>query len=738
MPAAKPKAKGVREPAVITRRPVTFYDPLVLSANQWRGLVGGAPVVRACIQTMIMQITGLEYRVESEDEKAIEYYTELLETADDGGGFQDLVARVIEDTLTIPFGGAIELGRYGDGVVAWAAHLDSGLMKPTYDDRYPYAQLSPYTGALNPVLFREWEVVRIKWQPQVDTRSYGWTKTPCMDCLPAIQGLLRSDRFWQAMTTDSPPLGILDMLGVSEDDARTWLEGWKTMMAGIDPYKIPIMAGDGREAEAGHIEFISFARSATDVSLEALVKRYAELVTANFGMFTADLGLFGQEMRLAGATKMMDLSKRQGLAHLLRRLAHRINADILPDGVWFFWNDVDVEDTVRKESAKKLASDRLKALVDSGTITPSQSFDQAVAEGLLTIEEPQFAGGNGHEPPDKGGGGKPKSDDAADTKGKELGDDRSLPPKGEALLRQGSAEIPPRAFPTSSKAARDFGKVVGPAMMGVAQSFTRARISKLVDVGIEAGLAAEGRTIEERASPAEQAIEALLRGSDWWKAPDIVEKTQEALRLAYEEGLIESSGELASAFGTAGISPSVGITSAKLTARPVLEQLRNQAMLLQGRIDEGTLHFAKQEIMKGVRQGIGTPEISRRILKDRVRRGVLETFRGRALSIVNTEVNKAATSATIAQQEYVGLTRRVWHIISVDLACEICIRNSERGPVEKGDTFESVFGPVEGPPAHPRVCHCWIDIDREELREKAGLHKKDGTEPEYWDGGTEA
>jgi len=34
-------------------------------------------------------------------------------------------------------------------------------------------------------------------------------------------------------------------------------------------------------------------------------------------------------------------------------------------------------------------------------------------------------------------------------------------------------------------------------------------------------------------------------------------------------------------------------------------------------------------------------------------------------------------------------------------------------------------------------CHCWIDIDVNELRELAGTHKKEGTEPEFWDGSAE-
>ncbi|OGS01145.1 MAG: hypothetical protein A2V88_08675 [Elusimicrobia bacterium RBG_16_66_12] len=725
---AAPKAKGLREPAFLVRQPTIFWDSISLNAEQWRRLVGQAPVVRSCIQTLVMQITGLNWSIDSEDERLAQYFTDLLNGAEDGAGFEDLVARVVEDTLTMPFGGAWEIGSYSDGTVAWLAHLDAALMKPTYRQDFPYAQIDPWVGALNMVLFRPDEVSRIKWQPQTSIRLYGWTKTPCMDCLPAIQGLLRSDRFWQTMMTDSPPAGVLDIPGFEETEARDWLEGWKTQLAGIDSLKVPVLYGSTRDKQA---TFISFAQSATETQLPELVRRYAELVTAAFGMNIGDLGLFGQELRLAGATKLIELSKRQGLAHLLRRIKQRLNSDVLPDACEFKWEDVELEDTIRRESARKLGAERLAILADPmvGIITADEARRQAVEDGLLTIELDESAPGSA--------GTAPTGDKAVTSEGKPKGERERHRPFGPApRLRGTEAELPPpRAFPTTSKAAREMGRLVGPWLAGIAAKATRARLGTLLDAGLAAAKAAGGMTgatatVRARTpSPAEQAIEALLRNDEWWRAPDIADRVAAALDLAYREGLLEAAGDIQRDLAKAGLvkGAAVGVSVTEITDPAVLKALTERAYGIIRHVDIGTDFFIRREIMTGVQKGLGPRPIARNLLLDEVRRGVVETFRGRALSIVNTEVNWAATQATLKQQASVRLTKRVWR--TLPSACDLCKRNAKRGPIGPTEHFESVFGPCDGPPSHPVVCRCWVTFDREELHAVAA-----GGQPQYYTG----
>jgi len=722
---AEPKPKGVREPAFIVRQPALFLDPMGLTAAAWRRVVAAAPVVRSCIQTLVMQITGLEWTIESEDDGLVDYFTKVLNGADNGTGFDTMIARVVEDCLTVPFGGAWENGAYRDGTIAWVAHLDAGLMQPTNDSNYPFAQVTPWSGPLDVALFAPNDVSRVMWQPQTDVRMYGWTRTPVMDCLPAIQGLLRSDRFWQTLLTDSPPPGVLDVIGWTEEEARDWLEGWKTMMAGVDALKVPILYGREKGEAA---QFISFGSTATEAQLPELVKRYCEIVCAAFGMNVGDLGLYGQELRLAGATKIIELSKRQGLAHVLRRIKQRFDNDVLPDKVNFKWEDVELEDKLRRETAKKMAAERLSTLTMAFIIDPQVALDQAVAEGLITVDA-------GSAPAPPAAPEPPTGDETVTTSGDQKGDQGQQGrhrPFGDALLRQGQQSEPARARPITSPSAQSLGKIVGPWIAKIAGTITRARIETLLAAGLaaaeKAGGIGEGATAHRalEPSPAEKAIEDLLSHESWWRAPNIAERIAATLQLAYAEGLVDQAHAIEKALVNAGkISrPRVVPAVTKITDPMALRQLEGRALGLIKDVDKGTDLFIRREIMTGVKAGLHSPEIARKMLVDDVRRGIIETFRGRALSITNTEINWAQTQGAIIQNQSVGLTRRVWKALPD--ACDVCDDNAGMGPIGPNESFENVWGECDGPPGHPN-CLCWITFDLDQLAAVAGA-------PDYFTG----
>jgi hypothetical protein len=48
-------------------------------------------------------------------------------------------------------------------------------------------------------------------------------------------------------------------------------------------------------------------------------------------------------------------------------------------------------------------------------------------------------------------------------------------------------------------------------------------------------------------------------------------------------------------------------------------------------------------------------------------------------------------------------------------ACELCEDNADRGWIDQDDVFESVFGDVDEPPAHP---HCGCGVEYGEKRKR--------------------
>src|SRR3990167_8923229 len=457
-----PTATAIREPPALLRQPVTFLTSGERGTGQhWRQLVGRAPVVRSCVQTLVMQITGLDWYISGEDKDEVAYFTKVLESVDEGEGWETMISRVVNDQLVLPFGGAVEIGAFPDGVVAWANHLDAATMVPTYDRSFPFAQVDPWGGLTRPVSFRPEQVGRVRWQAQTDLRSYGWTITPAADALPAIQGLLRADRFWQAFLLDTPPAGILDLMDMTEEEATGWYSSWKTLLAGPHPFKVPILYGGGSDRK-NPATWLPFIRDPSAVMPKELIKGYAEYVTACFGMTLGDLGLFGQEMRLAGAVKLMDSTKRQGLAKIRRGIKTMIDMDILPDGIEFVWAEVDLEDDLRRSQSNYNRVRSLKEMKDANIIDEHEARAVAVHEGLLPedIVDPDKVPGTEEDLGET-------TEEEVDVNDAELGSESE--PTGEGL--EGRAAAPPRAFPENSPWARKMATVaqrlLSPAKRGL-------------------------------------------------------------------------------------------------------------------------------------------------------------------------------------------------------------------------------------------------------------------------------
>lgn len=394
-PAASPPQRAVKvtgnapDPERLTPAPFIWRQqlaprsPFGISADQWRNIVGRAPVVSLCRRTLILQITATPWKLVGDDPKEVEYYTEVLENANEES-FDLLVERVVDDVLTVPFGGAVEPSFYRNDILANLYHVDGGTLFPTYDEQRPYIQVDPENSNRR-VYFNKDTLERLMWAPIPDIRNYGWSRTPCMEVFGAVQSLMRSDVFYDQFLSNTPEAGILDLMDMKKDAAESWVKSWQELMMGIDPMKVPVLYEHESEAK-----FLSFSRSPSEIALPEIVKRYAEFVISSFGMSIGDLGLFEHQNTLAGASRMMQTSKRQGLGSLMRKLLRLINL-CLPKEVRFQWDPLDDEDRLRKAQAQKARADVLKILAsppapgEQAIFPPVVIQRQVLQDGLIDV-----------------------------------------------------------------------------------------------------------------------------------------------------------------------------------------------------------------------------------------------------------------------------------------------------------------------------------------------------------------
>jgi len=365
-----------------------WQNPSWLSASQWREVVRHQELAIICRDTIIMNILNTPWRVSprelasgNEYEEEVKSYTELIRTTD--GGFHHHMDLVLQDALDTPFGGAAEVGRENDdpeGAALWLKHIDSATLYPTFNDDYPVVQKVP-SEPVDYVIFPKHAIARIGYTPRPEFLRKGWFMAPPEKVYLGLELLVRGDRYYANLLSDTPEAGILDLGDMEQASAETWLSSWKDLMNGIDPFKIPVLYEHTTPAQ-----YIAFGRPPTELMFDKTTLKYASFVAAGYGLSLPDIGLVveGTGASLAGQIRSERRSSRTGIG--VTRLYVKAYWDsILPSYLQFEFVDRDDEILVSKGRARLSNSMAMRNLTEAGIIEVKDAQEQLVADGLLTI-----------------------------------------------------------------------------------------------------------------------------------------------------------------------------------------------------------------------------------------------------------------------------------------------------------------------------------------------------------------
>lgn len=739
-------------PPFLVRQGLAPTNPFGITPTQWRSIVARAPVVSLCIRTLSMQVCAIPWKIVADNNNEVDFYTELIDNAN-AESFDLFVERVVEDMLSVPFGGAVEPVRTRDGDLAGLYHVDGGSLFPTYDQDHPYVQVDP-DNSLRRVYYTDEQLERVVWAPMADMRNYGWSKPPVMEVFGAVEALMRSDVFYSQFLANTPEAGILDLMDMKKADAEEWLKSWQQLMMGIDPLKIPVLYQHEHAAQ-----FIAFARTPSEISLPEIVKRYAEIVVAAFGMNISDLGLFEHTNTLAGTSRMQETSKRQGLGSIMRKLARTINRS-LPKGVKFEWDPVDETDRLKKAQSQKARADTLKILATPDPTTGQAIFSleairkQAISDGLMpafTMEdiallEKQLADEQAERDAKKAEALKAQQEamasqapaaPAAPAKQPDNGPDKS--PPGNPAGSQKRADIErvdtgETEYPENAPYAKQFSRTVEDALTRARKRVTRDVVEQIVSTVLPRYQAAT-----ERAGVLPPEIETLILtelANHELLALDLNQtEVLAAFARAYEEGLLTGANDVQRVLYAMGQADATTVSMAfNLTNGEALDALEVRALALVRNLEEGTRSYMMTAFRDAFTEhGPG----SARELTNAIHANLTSEEQGafgkkRLEGIVHHEMNFVHSAGRLEQYRAIGLTKKRWNAID-GIACDICAANEGDGAVPLDHSFRSVFGPTQHPPGHPKVCHCHLSIDPDEVQALA-----DGGTPEFWDGGDDS
>jgi hypothetical protein len=249
---------------------------------------------------------------------------------------------------------------------------------------YPVGQYVPEAGKT--VYFPYYAIDRTYMSPRREIKRKGWGMSPPEKIYLAIELINRGDIYYANLLLDTPSVGLLDLGDMAKDSAEKWVEAWRTMLTGIDPFKIPVLYEHEKP-----VSFIPFTKNPAELMFDQSVGRYSGLVAAGYGMTLSDIGFSGRSSggeTLAGTIRNERTSKKTGHGRIKKKVKYWFDR-LLPSTLEYKFIDLDDELNVALGRARLATATALQTLIDLGVISPQEGRLQMLADGLLTISIPE-------------------------------------------------------------------------------------------------------------------------------------------------------------------------------------------------------------------------------------------------------------------------------------------------------------------------------------------------------------
>jgi len=375
-----------------------WNPPAWQEAEVWRRFVEKQPLAAICRDRIADHLNSLDWSIIARDSEKrdelkprIKHYTKLFERGN--AYYYDLdfsshIEFIVKDLFTLPFGTACEIGRLDNdpnGKVVWVRPLDAGTLAPTLNFDYPVMQVAPSTG-LKPVYLPRKFVSRVFLSPRTELAREGWGYAPPERIWRAIEMMVAGDNYYAQLLLNTPEAGVLDLGDMDKTSALEWVKSLRDLLYGINPLKIPVLYEHEKPAA-----WIPFGKPPSEIMYDKTTMIYAAVLCAGYGLTLSDIGFptsSGGGDTLAGTIRMERVSNSSGKSTSKKKTKAYFDR-ILPDSLEFTWIDYDDERNVSKGRARLASAQATQIWVTQRVFKPSEMRQQALADGLISVDVPE-------------------------------------------------------------------------------------------------------------------------------------------------------------------------------------------------------------------------------------------------------------------------------------------------------------------------------------------------------------
>jgi len=361
--------------------------------------------VRMCVDTIIEEVTGLEWDVvpatEKYDENKLREVKEFFQYPNKDEDFKIFLKKLLKDILEIDAGVIVktfnDTGKYETKKYSYKSYdyekqkeriyqieaeeisddaellemyvVDGGsflIQKDIYgrllEDKPTYFQYSFLNPSGAPLPFWKREIVYFQMNPRTDS-VYGFS--PIQGIMNILESLMNATRFNKKIFEEYAfPSGVINLPGMSADELKQMRNEWQQKLKG-KPHKILFTNTD-------NFEFKQLTMHPKDLEWLDGQKFYMKLVLAAFHVTQNELG-FTDELNKHSSDRQDIVFLRKAIVPLVKLLESKFNNEIIPE----FYKDGEKIEAKFKFFVEDIFMEELR----------EKRWTQWIADGRRTINE---------------------------------------------------------------------------------------------------------------------------------------------------------------------------------------------------------------------------------------------------------------------------------------------------------------------------------------------------------------
>lgn len=369
---------------------ITPWGPLwKLRDRELRRFAIEEPIFASALGIIASRNSGFSWTLNGPD-RVVSAVQRILETANMGKGWHDLIVKTTIDLSTQDNGAFWEVVRGGDDEKApllGINHLDAARCQHTGHPAYPVIYTDMYSV---PHLLPYYNVIEFAEMPVPHENLPGLQWSTLTRLLRKLQSTANIDTYDYEKSAGMSVGEIHLVKGITSQQIKDAVQDARAraMGSGATRYMDAVVAGTlDPTADVGH-DTIQLKSKPADFDPEVWFKHYINLIAMAFESDYQEFApLPGGGLGTGAQSEMLHLKSRgKGPGTFMKMITYALNQRILPRNIKFLFDEQDLEAEMADAEVRAVRAQTRAVRIASGEIYPEISRQMANDEGDLAIE----------------------------------------------------------------------------------------------------------------------------------------------------------------------------------------------------------------------------------------------------------------------------------------------------------------------------------------------------------------